>query len=59
MSFSIAVHNLLNQVNRGNPIGNPTSPLFGESNTTAGGFGRGGGNIAANRRVELQLRFSF
>jgi len=60
LSFSVAVQNVLNHVNFGNPIGNLTSPLFGEPNTTAGGFGRGGGNMAAgNRRVELQMRFSF
>jgi len=46
--------------NLGTPIGNLTSPLFGQSNTTAGGFGFGGGNQAAgNRRVEIQLRFAF
>jgi len=43
LSFSVAVQNVLNHVNFGNPIGNLTSPLFGEPNTTAGGFGRGGG----------------
>jgi len=60
LTFSVSVQNLLNHVNLGSPIGNLTSPLFGESNTTAGGFGRGGGNMAAgNRRVELQMRFSF
>ncbi len=60
LSFSVSVQNLLNHVNLGNPIGNLSSPLFGEANTTAGGFGRGGGNMAAgNRRVELQMRFSF
>jgi hypothetical protein len=60
LSFSVSVQNLLNHVNLGTPIGNLTSPLFGESNTTAGGFGRGGGNMAAgNRRIELQMRFSF
>ncbi len=60
LSFSVSVQNLLNHVNLGSPIGNLTSPLFGEANTTAGGFGRGGGNMAAgNRRIELQMRFSF
>ena len=58
--LSVNVQNLLNHTNLGNPIGNLSSPLFGQSNTTAGGFGAGGGNQAAgNRRVELQARFSF
>jgi hypothetical protein len=37
------------------PIGVLTSPLFGQSNGLAG-FG---GNSAANRRIDLQLQFSF
>lgn len=59
LTFSINVQNLLNHTNLGTPIGNLTSPLFGQSNTSAGGFGFGGGQAAGNRRVELQLRFTF
>jgi hypothetical protein len=60
LSLSVSVQNLLNHTNLGTPIGNLTSPLFGQSNTTAGGFGFGGGNQAAgNRRVEFQVRFAF
>ncbi|MEA2172924.1 MAG: hypothetical protein QOD00_516 [Blastocatellia bacterium] len=60
MTFSVNVQNLFNRTNEGTPIGNLSSPFFGISNTTAGGFGFGGQNVAAgNRRVELQLRFSF
>jgi hypothetical protein len=54
--FSVSARNLLNTVNLASPVGNLSSPLFGQSIAT-GGFGRGGG--AGNRRVELQLRFSF
>jgi uncharacterized membrane protein YgcG len=60
LNFSVNVQNLLNNTNEGVPVGNLSSPLFGQSIGTAGGFGRGGGGQAAgNRRVELQLRFSF
>jgi hypothetical protein len=41
------------------PIGALSSPLFGTSNSIAGGFGPGGGSASANRRVEFQLRFGF
>lgn len=61
LSFSINVMNLFNNTNEGVPVGNLSSPLFGQSIGTAGGFGRGGGGgeAAGNRRVQLQLRFSF
>jgi hypothetical protein len=43
-----------------NPIGNLGSSLFGQSTSTAGGFGGfGGGNPAYNRRIDAQIRFSF
>jgi hypothetical protein len=55
------VQNLFNHSNLGTPVGNLSSPLFGESVTTAGRFGAGGGGgqTSGNRRVELQLRFAF
>ena len=62
LTFSIQVQNLLNKTNKGTPVGNLSSPLFGESLTTAGGFGGGGGGgnpAAGNRRVVGQVRFSF
>ena len=60
LTFSVQVSNLLNNTNAGTPIGNLLSPFFGESNSTAGGFGFGGGNAGAgNRRVEAQIRFNF
>lgn len=62
LNFSISVQNLFNNTNEGVPVGNLSSPLFGQSVGTAGGFGRGGGGggqAAGNRRVELQMRFSF
>ncbi len=60
LNFSVSVQNLLNNVNEGVPVGNLSSTLFGKSISSAGGFGRGGGGgSAANRRIDLQLRFSF
>ena len=60
LTLSANVQNLLNHTNLGTPIGNLSSPLFGQSNTTSGGFGAGGINQSAgNRRIELQARFTF
>jgi hypothetical protein len=59
LAVSVNVQNLLNHTNLGTPIGNLSSTLFGQSNTSAGRFGFGANQSAGNRRVELQLRFSF
>jgi hypothetical protein len=63
LNFSVRVENLLNNVNEGTPVGNLSSSLFGQSLSTASGFGGGpggGGNQAAgNRRIVGQIRFSF
>jgi hypothetical protein len=59
LTLSIQARNLLNTVNPAAPNGNLSSPLFGVSTQLAGFFGPGGGGAAGNRRVELQLRFSF
>jgi hypothetical protein len=60
VTFSVNVQNLLNHSNLGSVIGNLSSPLFGQPSASAGRFGAGGGNLGGgNRRVELQVRFSF
>jgi len=59
--ISASARNLLNHNNPGAIIGNVTSPLFGLANQSAGGgFGGGGFSESANnRRIELQMRFTF
>jgi len=48
-------------VNLGQPIGNLSSPFFGESTyvNQYGGFGPSGSQGAGNRRIFAQLRLSF
>lgn len=64
VNVSINFQNLLNHVNLGAPVGNLSSPSFGESLSVApsfGGFGgAGGGSLGAgNRRIYAQVRFNF
>ncbi len=59
LTLSIAARNLLNHDNPGPIIGNITSPLFGQANSAAIGWGGGFAENANNRRLELQMRFSF
>jgi Carboxypeptidase regulatory-like domain len=64
LTASIYFQNLLNNVNLAPPVGNLSSPLFGQSQSVAGsfgGFGGGGGGSAnaGNRRIYLNLRLSF
>ncbi len=55
LTFSVGARNVFNVVNLGTPIGQLSSPLFGTSNSLAGGFGPGGGN----RHIDFQVAFSF
>lgn len=56
LTFSISARNLLNTFNPGPPVGNLSSPVFGQSIQIGGGpFSSG----SANRRIDLQVRFSF
>jgi hypothetical protein len=65
LTISVNASNLFNRTNAGSPVGNLSSPLFGQSTNLAsggisfGGGGFGGGGAANNRRIDLQLRFSF
>ena len=56
ITISANARNLFNFVNQGPRIGNLTSSLFGQSNSLAGGPFN---TQAANRRVDLQMMFSF
>jgi hypothetical protein len=58
LTVSVSARNLLNHVNPGPIIGQITSPLFGEANQVAGGYGAFA-ETANNRRIELQMRFRF
>ncbi len=59
LTFGISARNLLNNVNLGTPVGTLTSPLFGQSNSLAGGPFQSASASAANRRVDLQATFTF
>jgi hypothetical protein len=62
LNVGININNLFNNVNYGTPVGNLNSSRFGRSTSISGGFGGfggGGGGSAANRRVELSMRFSW
>jgi hypothetical protein len=57
LTFTALSRNLLNHPNLALPVGNLSSPLFGESTALVAG---GGGNSASgNRRIELQVRLAF
>jgi hypothetical protein len=56
LTFSIAAQNLFNNVNVASPVGIVTSPIFGEANALAG---RPYSSATANRRIDLQVLFSF
>jgi hypothetical protein len=60
VTLGMSARNLLNHNNQGTIIGNITSPLFGQANQVAGGAnGEGFSENASNRRLELQVRFTY
>jgi hypothetical protein len=62
LNVSINFQNLFNRVNLATPVGNLSSPSFGESlglGGAFGGFGGGGSSGAGNRRIYAQVRFNF
>jgi len=64
LNVSINFQNVLNHVNLAPPVGNLSSPSFGESLALAGSFGgfggpAGGSAGAGNRRIYAQVRFNF
>lgn len=65
LNVSINIQNLLNRVNLSPPVGNLSSPNFGESLGLGGSFGGfggpggTGGGGAGNRRIYAQVRLNF
>ena len=60
LTASVEIRNALNSVNPGAPVGTLGSPFFGEAQGIANGFAGGAAATqTANRRLELQLRFTF
>ncbi len=60
LTASMSARNILNRNNPGAIIGNLSSPLFGRANEMFGGSnGEGFSENANNRRLELQMRFSW
>jgi hypothetical protein len=61
LNVSLSFQNVLNKVNPSPPIGNLSSPNFGQSVglSNFGGFGGGGSSGAGNRRIYAQVRLNF
>jgi len=61
LQLSVNFLNIFNNVNLGTPVGNLSSPFFGQSLSVNqyGGFGPSGSSGAGNRRVFAQMRLSF
>jgi hypothetical protein len=60
VTLSMSIRNLLNHTNPGPIIGNITSPLLGFASQIYGAQnGEGFYETANNRRLEMQIRFSF
>jgi Carboxypeptidase regulatory-like domain len=60
ISVGMSARNLINHNNPGPIIGNIMSPLFGQANQVAGSpNGEGFSENASNRRLELQIRFTY
>jgi hypothetical protein len=59
LSFSVQAQNLLNRTNNDLPVGNLSSPFFGQPTATLGGYGEGNRSSAGNRRITAQIKFEF
>jgi len=64
LNVSLNFQNLLNHVNLATPVGNLSSPSFGQSLALGGAFGGFGGGApgstgAGNRRIYAQVRLNF
>jgi hypothetical protein len=67
LTVSLNARNALNHANFGAPSGDLASPYFGVNRSLSGGFGPpggggpggGGGSSTYQRKIDLQLRFTF
>jgi hypothetical protein len=60
ITFSVNATNVFNRTNKGNPVGNMTSPFFLKSPSGSNNFSFGpGGGSGGNRIVNLRVRFAF
>lgn len=59
LTLSLQARNALNAVNWAAPSGDLSSPFFGQFRSLAGGFGPFGNSSTFNRKLDLQLRFTF
>ena len=58
LTLSASARNVLNYANYGPPSGDLSSPFFGEYRSLAG-FGPFGASTTYNRKIDLQLRFTW
>jgi hypothetical protein len=59
VTLGVNAMNALNHPNYAAPIGDLSSPFFGQSLSLAGGFGPMSGAGTYNRKIDAQLRFGF
>jgi hypothetical protein len=59
LTLSLRVQNLFNRVNAAPPVGNLSSLLFGQSTSSDGSFSFRGNAAGGNRRIEMQIGFTF
>jgi hypothetical protein len=59
LTFSVNIQNVLNHVNLASPVGNLSSPFFGESTRIVGPFGGFGATAGGNRKISGTVRFNF
>lgn len=59
LTISLQAQNLLNRTNSNLPVGNASSPFFGQSTATLGGYGEENRSAAGNRRITAQIKLEF
>ncbi len=60
LTFSVNATNIFNRTNKGNPVGNMSSPFFLKSPSGSNNFSFGpGGGSGGNRVINLRVRLSF